>query len=195
MSRLRARGLRGLALVVGFLASGAAVRGQVLCQTEADDIAALRSFNQAVTAYVEVHRRLDVGFRSLWIPSDPEVNVVASMRLADAIRFERRSAARGDIFTPEVADLFRVRLAAADRGTLTESSVPSGLDDESALCVPPPPVNSRLMWATSVPVSDTLARELPVLPLELEYRLAGRALLLVDVGANLVVDVLIDAWP
>jgi hypothetical protein len=194
MSRLRARGLRGLALVVGFLASGAAARGQVLCQTEADDIAALRSFNQAVAAYVEIHRRLDVGFRSLWIPSDPEVNVLASMRLADAIRFERRSAARGDIFTPEVADLFRVRLAAADPGDLTESGVPSGFD-ESAQRVPLPPVNSRLMWATSVPLSDTLARVLPVLPLELEYRLAGPALLLVDVSANVVIDVLVDAWP
>jgi hypothetical protein len=194
MSRLRARGLRGLALVVGFLASGAAARGQVLCQTEAGDIAALRSFNQAVAAYVEIHRRLDVGFRSLWIPSDPEVNVLASMRLADAIRFERRSAARGDIFTPEVADLFRVRLAAADPDDLTESGLPSGFD-ESAQRVPLPPVNSRLMWATSVPLSDTLARVLPVLPLELEYRLAGPALLLVDVSANVVIDVLVDAWP
>jgi hypothetical protein len=194
MSRLRARGLRGLALVVGFLASGAAARGQVLCQTEAGDIAALRSFNQAVAAYVEIHRRLDVGFRSLWIPSDPEVNVLASMRLADAIRFERRSAARGDIFTPEVADLFRVRLAAADPGDLTESGVSSGFD-ESAQRLPLPPVNSRLMWATSVPLSGTLARALPVLPLELEYRLAGPVLLLVDVSANVVIDVLVDAWP
>jgi hypothetical protein len=30
-------------------------------------------------------------------------------------------------------------------------------------------------------------------PIELEYRLAGRALVLVDVSANLVVDVLVDA--
>src|SRR5262245_10449615 len=174
MSRLRAHGLPGLALIVGFLASGAAARGQVLCQTEADDIAALRSFNQAVAAYVEIHRRLDVGFRSLWIPSDPEVNVVASMRLGDAIRFERRAAARGEIFTPEVADLFRVRLAAADQGDLAESGVPSGFADESAQRVPPPPVNSRLMWVTSVRLSDALSRALPGLPLELEYRLAGR---------------------
>jgi hypothetical protein len=36
---------------------------------------------------------------------------------------------------------------------------------------------------------------LPVLPLELEYRLAGPALLLVDVSANVVIDVLVDAWP
>jgi hypothetical protein len=31
--------------------------------------------------------------------------------------------------------------------------------------------------------------------LELEYRLAGRALVLVDVCANLVVDVLVEALP
>jgi hypothetical protein len=43
--------------------------------------------------------------------------------------------------------------------------------------------------------AETLGRVLRPPPLELEYRLAGRALTLVDVSANLVVDALIDASP
>jgi hypothetical protein len=62
-------------------------------------------------------------------------------------------------------------------------------------CAALPEVNSRVVWATTVPIGEPLGRILPPLPLELEYRLAGRALVLVDVSANLVVDVLVDALP
>jgi hypothetical protein len=92
MGRFTVPGFPVLAFLVAFLASGVSARGQVLCQTEAEDIAALRTFERAVASYVEVHRRLDAGFMSLWIPSDPEANAVASSRLADAIRFERQDA-------------------------------------------------------------------------------------------------------
>lgn len=195
MARFTASGFTALALLVAYLASGVPARGQVLCQTEADDIAAMRSFELAVASYVEVHRRLDVGFMALWIPSDPEANAVASSRLAAAIRTERRDAARGDIFNPEVADFFRARLETACRaGDWSVPDVPGGLGEESRPCALPE-VNSRLTWATSVPIGEALRDMLPQLPIELEYRLAGRALVLVDVSANLVVDVLVDALP
>jgi hypothetical protein len=196
MARFTASGLTALALLVAYLASGVPARGQVLCQIEADDIAAMRSFELAVASYVEVHRRLDVGFMALWSPSDPEANAVASSRLAEAIRTERRDAARGDIFNPEVADFFRARLKTACRaGDCAVPDVPGGLGEESRPCVPLPEVNSRLTWATSIPIGEALRDMLPQLPIELEYRLAGRALVLVDVSADLVVDVLVDALP
>lgn len=196
MSRLTIPGFPVLAFLVAVLASGVSTRGQVLCQTEAEDIAALRTFERAVASYVEVHRRLDAGFMSLWIDSDPEANAVASSRLADAIRFERRAAAQGDIFSREVADFFRARLETLGRaGDLRVADIPRGLEEGSGPCVPPPEVNSQVTWATSAQIGEALGHVLPVLPLELEYRLSGRALIVVDVSASLVVDVLVEALP
>jgi hypothetical protein len=51
-----------------------------------------------------------------------------------------------------------------------------------------------LPWRTHVPLMPII-RELPELPPELEYRFIGRDLVLMDVGANMVVDVLRDALP
>jgi len=194
MTRFTATAVPLLALVLAFVA-GVPARGQVLCQTEADDVAALAAFDRAVTSYLEMHRRLDAGFMSHWFAADPEADAVASSRLADAIRFERRDAARGDIFTPEVADFFRVRLMTAARAGDLPAAELRGPDEGAGLCVPLPDVNARVSWATGVRIDETLAHALPALPLELEYRLTAGALVLVDVSANLVVDVLVDALP
>jgi hypothetical protein len=195
MARFAAVGVSALALLVAFVASGVPARGQVLCETEADDIAALRMFDRAVTAYLELHHRLEAGYMSPWIPADPEATAVASSRLADAIRFERRDAARGDIFNPEVADFFRARFLTAHRASGLPVPDVVDLDESSGRCVPLPEINSRVTWATGVRIDGALDRVLPTLPLELEYRVAGRALILVDVSADLVVDVLVDALP
>ena len=95
-----------------------------------------------------------------------------------------------------MADFFRARLETVGRaGDLPVPDIPRGLEEGSGPCVPPPDVNSRVTWATSAPIGEALGHVLPVLPLELEYRLSGRALILVDVSANLVVDVLVEALP
>lgn len=183
-----------LGFLVAFLAAGVPARGQVLCKSEADDVAALRSFNQAVTHYVELHRQLDARLSPQLICSDPEEVAGAADDLAAALRAERPDAARGDIFTPEVADLFRVRLLATRLGRERHTvGAPAGLEGEGVTCAPLPEVNTRFTW-NGTGVGHT-SRVLPVLPLELEYRIVGRALVLVDVPANLVVDVLPEAFP
>jgi hypothetical protein len=198
MARFTTSGLPVVVFLVVALANGNA-RGQVLCQNEADDIAALRSFERSVTSYTELHRRLDAGFMAMWLPSDPEANAIASSRLANAIRSERRNAGRGDIFNPEVADFFRVRLSAAHVSSdfVCASDEPYAAEEGSPRCEAPtlPLVNSRLGWGTSIRAPEPLADLLPELPLELEYRLEGRALILVDVSANLVVDIVDEALP
>jgi hypothetical protein len=45
------------------------------------------------------------------------------------------------------------------------------------------------------PALAIVVRNLPALPPELEYRFVGRHLVLIDLGANLVVDVLRNALP
>lgn len=178
------------------LPPSAASAGQVLCRNEADDIAALQMFDRAVNAYVEMTRRVEVPL-SPWIASDLEAMGVASDALARAIAAERRDARQGDIFGPEVADFFRVRIdgSGALKGR-QYALARCGEEAEDAPCVRPPLVHSRLAWMWSAPIGDALARALPALPLELQYRLSpdGSVLLLVDVRAALVID-LMDVAP
>jgi hypothetical protein len=194
MARQTSFSIFPLVLAFALLPLNLASAGQVLCRSEADDVAALRMFNRGVNAYVELRRRVEAPLSALQICSDPEAVAVATERLAEAIRAERRDAMQGDIFVPEVADLFRVRILAA-RGAGDRTDVPADLEGEGTPCMPLPAVNTSFVRAGSTPLSAAQARALPGLPPELDYRFIGRALVLVDVSANLVVDVLAEARP
>jgi hypothetical protein len=54
----------------------------------------------------------------------------------------------------------------------------------------PPGVNDRFSWATAVATPPSVLAVLPGLPDQLQYRFVGPHLALVDVDANLVLDVL-----
>jgi hypothetical protein len=56
-------------------------------------------------------------------------------------------------------------------------------------------VNHAVPWIVSRPAWPTLVTALPTLPLEVEYRIVNRDLVLIDVGANIIVDVLDEALP
>ena len=54
------------------------------------------------------------------------------------------------------------------------------------------------IYPTTIPLATfppALLRKLPDLPPELEYRIVGRSLILRDVKANLIVDILRDVVP
>jgi hypothetical protein len=192
MARVITHGVPVLALLLALLPAVPA-SGQVLCRSEADDVAALSRFNRAVTAYVELHRLLDPRLSPLYICSDVEAIAGAVDELAEAIAAERAEALPGDVFSPEVADLFRARLMRIDPAARPSLDV-AGLEGEEG-SAPLPAVNARFVWDGSVAPGEAVARALPALPLELAYRFVGRALVLVDVRANLVVDVLAEALP
>jgi hypothetical protein len=166
---------------------------QVLCLDEADDIAALQIFEHTLNTYVELHRSVELPLPARDISSDPEATAAAAATLAAAIREARPDAGRGEIFRPEVADLFRLRLAdseAAHDYARNELAA----DDEGAPAVRLR-VNHAVPWIVSRPAWPTLVRALPTLPLEVEYRIVNRDLVLVDVAANIIVDVLDEALP
>ena len=60
-------------------------------------------------------------------------------------------------------------------------------------------VDINTVYPTTLPLADVpggaLLRKLPDLPPELEYRIIGRSLILRDVKANLIVDILRDVVP
>ena len=167
---------------------------QVLCLSEADDVAALQLFERNINTYVELHRGLAFPLSARRISSDPEAIARETEVLARAIRAARPEAGRGDIFVPEVADLIRFRLA---NTTAAHDFVGIVLAtrDEDAPAIPVPMVNRPVPWVGTSPVWPAILRVLPTLPLEIEYRFVNRDLILVDVDANLVLDVLDEALP
>jgi hypothetical protein len=168
-------------------------RFEVLAPQAIED-RALSGFNLAVDQYVKLHRRI---VRSMPMPPafDNEDGFAAD-ELRDAIVAERPNAQRGAFFTPGVALVLQQRIDWAflhHPGAATDATVRGGYDPlpgEAGPMVnqPFPPVTASVRWLP-------LVRALPPLPGELEFALWGRDLVLLDVRANLVLDVLPDALP
>lgn len=129
------------------------------------DAQVLAAFHQRIGEYVEIHRMAAAGLGDPVLCGDSEELSRQSAALAAAIREARPLADEGNIFTAAIGAMFRARIATAVRA------------------------------ATLTPAAPEILRVLPDLPLELEYQLDGRHLLLVDVSAGLVVDVLRYALP
>jgi len=149
-------------------------------------------FVARVHDYVDTHRRLAAGIEQP-LCSAPEELAAQADALAAAIREARPRAREGDIFTLAAADTFRARIAAMVARHGIDVADAARNDDEGAefelrvLGTPP--------WRIDMAAWAPIVRELQELPAELEYRFVGRHLVLVDTGANLVVDILRDALP
>ena len=112
--------------------------------------------------------------------------------LALRIQLARANARQGDLITPNVARMFRRRIAAclpaeewaailADNAEEYEK----GLDD--IRIGPPPALRVNMEWPEQVLfgfVPPLLLATLPLLPPELQYRIIGRSLVLWDHHAN-----------
>jgi hypothetical protein len=151
-------------------------------------------FLRTVDEYMVVHRLIG--------PPEPEHlclpdEAYASVRSLTAVPLDERPAPReGEIFLPDVAELFRYLIAWKIRHSeLYPPDVVARLNAEE-LTAPVIAVNKPLPWNVGGPVFTwVVATVLPALPQDLEYRLVGRSLALVDLRANIVVDVLREAVP
>jgi hypothetical protein len=151
-------------------------------------------FLRAVDEYVVVHRLVGpLEPENLCLPDE----AYASVRFLAAIPLDERPAPReGDIFLPDVAELFRHRIAWTIRHSEFYSPDLVARMNAEELTAPPISVSKPLPWSAGRSTFTwLLATTLPALPEDLEYRLVGRSLTLVDLRANIVVDVLRDAVP
>jgi hypothetical protein len=155
-----------------------------------DAVDPLTEFNDSVGRYVSLRARLEAPLPSFTSPRGGRSGFLAQRYLAAAIRTARRGAGRGDLFTPDVAVMFRTRLA----GVLTPAErialpgVPAGEEGTPLLLVNEPVAPE---WLAELPPRAIQA--LPALPDGLEYRLVDVELVLWDAHAEIVVDVLPDA--
>ena len=129
---------------------------------------AVDQFRTAVNEYVELQRLLANPLANLTHGADPEQAERARHAHRSLIREARALADRPRVFTPFVSAYLQERIQWALR------TLPS--DHER--------------WPLVYVIN-----KLPELPIELEYRFEGRDLVLLDVEADMVVDLVQDALP
>src|ERR1700674_246907 len=153
---------------------------------------AITVFQDRVDGYVALHRQCAERFLAMDVEPDSSGEATFRDALRDSIRFARRHAQPGEILCPALAPriLQLVRTDLAAREPLERQAILDGVPQRQVRvndCYP-----SGEPLATMPPA---LLLRLPPLAPELQYRFIGRTLILLDVDASLVVDVLADALP
>jgi hypothetical protein len=162
------------------------------------ELIAVAEFERRLDQYVTLHRLLESSIPPLR-PTTKMDEVYSAMReLARRIQQARPNAQQGDIITPAVGRVFRRRIAICltpeDWAGLFEELAET---EEGASTGPTPRLQVNMAWPSPVLfdfVPPQLLLALPPLPAELEYRIIGRSLVLWDHHANLIVDILPDAF-
>jgi hypothetical protein len=156
----------------------------------------LSDFDGRVNRYVTLHRRLERSLPPEQMFDDPEDMYAAVEALRQALVEARPTARAGNIFTPAIAQLLVDRVEEAlHNQKLAVGDVLAGTSEGRLPGMPGPEVNQAFAWGYGSAIPPTLIAALPALPVELEYRFVERTLVLVDLHADLVVDVIEDALP
>jgi hypothetical protein len=157
------------------------------------DSALVAQFEDHVAAYGKATSKLKSGLSPLKPTASPETLTQRQTELAHLIEQARPNAAQGDFFTPPIAAEFRRLIGIALEGRGKPRVVKSLQHAE--------PVEVALKVNTPYPAvplqstPPTLLANLPRLPAGLDYRIAGHALILRDVQANLILDFIPRALP
>lgn len=140
-------------------------------------------FSERVSKYVVLRTSLENGLPELTVTDDPGEIWRAQRALANRIRVARAGARQGDIFTSTIsAELRNALLVETNPGTMAT------IMDEN-----PGDLSRRInrAYPTGKPLASMPAgilAVLPRLPDDLQYRFLGRALILIDTRANLILD-------
>jgi uncharacterized protein (DUF3084 family) len=155
------------------------------------DAEILADFKDRADRYVALRKKVDDAAPPLKKTDDPGKIREAQQILAELIRNARSTARQGDILTPEIATYFRrlLRPEAKDPGTK------AAIKDDNPGTIPFK-VNGE--YPDNEPLSTVppnVLQTLPKLPDDIEYRFAGKHMILRDVRANLIIDYMMNAIP
>jgi hypothetical protein len=154
-------------------------------------VAFVQDFENRVAEYVKLRKKAEAELpNKLKKPTDsPEKIRHHEHELREAIVARRAGVVQGNIFTPEIGAEFRRLTGIAYHFDAKQIR-------ESLLSSEPGTANVRVRVNGEYPddkplqtMPPTLLLNLPQLPPELEYRIVGHDLVLRDVGANLIVDI------
>jgi hypothetical protein len=163
-------------------------------QTPANaDAREMSDFTGRVATYVALHKKLAASLPKVPDKATPEQIHAHQIALEKLLTGARSTAKKGDVFGPGMTAVVRKLLLPVFRG-------PGGDDIRRAIHDEPHPVqpvvNKR--YPDEVPLSTMppdVLKMLPKLEETLEYRFIGRHLILLDVPAHLIVDVIDNAMP
>lgn len=189
MSTLLRKVIVGAVLASSCVVVGASTQGAAATRD------ALQMFDRRISEYAALHRRAAASLPPLTPSADVKWLMHARANLSFAIIAARPNARQGDVFTTPVATAFR----AVIREALANVDVEAMLWDLYEECEVPSRYGLQVNggypgWAThEMPI--VLLDALPILPEGIVYRLVDRHLVIWDVDADLIVDVLPDALP
>jgi hypothetical protein len=157
------------------------------------DAQTLADFQARVKNYLALRQKLMAGRPVLPDKATPEQIEAHQRAVGDLIIAARKGARKGDLFGGEMTVLARRLLGPIFKG-------PDGAAIRNAILEEPQPlvptINSR--YPDDVPVSSMppeILKALPKLDDTLEFRFVGRHLILMDVPAHLIVDIVDNAMP
>lgn len=159
------------------------------------DSAILAGFEQKIADYMKLRKTAEGQLQKLKPTKSSDAIKRHEHELAKQLRVARASAVQGSIFAPDVAAEFQRLIGQTLQGPQS-GGVQSSLRHAEPVQIPDLRVNGS--YPEHIPLQSTpasLLMNLPKLPPELEYRVVGRALILRDVGANLIVDLIPNALP
>ncbi len=182
--------LNSVLLAGGLLVlAGSAVPAQSPATISAD------RFVAATREYALMHRRIEQSLGPIEVTSLPAGLLTNANAMAATIRSERAGARQGDLFTPELSSEVRLLIAdaLAEHGLspadLVTDEVPEGITRQALVLR----VGGAFPWIAGSTMLSCVLDVLPALPPELQYRFLFRDLVLIDVHANMIVDILPDA--
>jgi hypothetical protein len=158
------------------------------------DAAIASDFEKKIADYMKVHQQAQSG------PTTPKQSASAATikenqkQLAARIRELRSQVKQGDIFTPEITGLFQ-RLIATAMNSPEGAKIRKSYEHAEPDAIRGLKLNVNEEYPDRVPLQSmppSLLLNLPQLPKELEYRFVGRELVLRDIPANLILDIIPD---
>jgi hypothetical protein len=166
-----------------------ALSAQIGHPTVNADSTIIQDFEKRVAGYLQLRKSIESDLPRLKSTPSQEKISHHEDELRHAVREARKNAKTGDIFTPEIAvqirRLIAIAVQPADGNHIAQSlrhAEPVQLHLQ---------INER--YPEIVPLQSTppsLLENLPSLPPEIEYRITGADLVLLDAKANLIVDII-----
>jgi hypothetical protein len=165
---------------------------QAAAQPVNADAKVLADFKGRLDKYVELRKSADDTAKPMKETTEAADISEAQKSLAERIALARKGAKQGDIFTPEVAALFRRLL----RPELKEKGTKEQIKDDNPGAGVPFRINAP--YPDTEPLSTVppnVLAALPALPEDMEYRFVQKHMILRDGRANLIIDYLLNAIP
>jgi hypothetical protein len=177
-----------LLVSISWFASGQTKPGSATGVNQNAAIAA--EFDKRVNDYMKLRHQAQTGLAAPKNTTSSEKITDYQHELAAKIRALRPQAKQGDIFTPQITELFHRLISQSLNGP---DSAKIRKSYERAEPIHGVQLEVNQTYPDGLPLQSmppSLLLNLPRLPKELEYRFVGHELVLRDIAANLIVDLI-----